>query len=147
MIGLRRSGWRRSVDHDRRSLRELGQNQVGTRRRATILWCPDHAVGVTRLNGYAGLFGLWVIPDATEAAVITNGLLPNEDNELFLVIQDRNVATDTDGNLTGASLRKTETSTAEMFGPLHHGGTASSGRPVTCLHDQSGSALCPEGLQ
>jgi hypothetical protein len=28
VIGLRRSGWRRSVDHDRRSLRELGQNQV-----------------------------------------------------------------------------------------------------------------------
>jgi hypothetical protein len=28
VIGLRRSGWRRSVDHDRRSLRELGQNQA-----------------------------------------------------------------------------------------------------------------------
>ncbi len=28
VIGLRRSGWRRSVDHDRRSLRELGQNRV-----------------------------------------------------------------------------------------------------------------------
>ena len=28
VIGHRRSGWRRSVDHDRRSLRELGQNRV-----------------------------------------------------------------------------------------------------------------------
>jgi hypothetical protein len=28
MTGLRRSGWRRSVDHDRRSLRELGQNLI-----------------------------------------------------------------------------------------------------------------------
>jgi hypothetical protein len=28
VIGLRRSGWRRSVDHDRRSPRELGQNQA-----------------------------------------------------------------------------------------------------------------------
>ena len=88
-----------------------------TRQRATMLWYHDHAVGVTRLNVYAGLFGLWVIRDATEAAAIANGLLPDEDNELFLLIQDRNLATDTDGNLTGAILHKTETSTAEMFGP------------------------------
>src|SRR5512144_886809 len=33
VIGLRRSGWRRSVDHDRRSLRELGQNRVDPSRR------------------------------------------------------------------------------------------------------------------
>ena len=34
MIGLRRSGWRRSVDHDRRSLRELGQIRVDQSPRA-----------------------------------------------------------------------------------------------------------------
>jgi hypothetical protein len=28
LIGLRRSGWRRSVDHDRRSLHMLSQDQV-----------------------------------------------------------------------------------------------------------------------
>ena len=31
VTGLRRSGWRRSVDHDRESLRELGQNEVDQR--------------------------------------------------------------------------------------------------------------------
>src|SRR5512132_357856 len=33
VIGLRRSGWRRSVDHDRKSLREHAQKQVDHSRR------------------------------------------------------------------------------------------------------------------
>ncbi|MCA1605326.1 MAG: hypothetical protein LC775_07620, partial [Acidobacteria bacterium] len=41
VTGLRRSGWRRSADHDRRSLRKLGQNQVSQRK-------PSSA---TRLGG------------------------------------------------------------------------------------------------
>jgi hypothetical protein len=50
VIGLRRSGWQRSADHDRRSLCELGQNQVdpGKASSATLLGGPRR-----RLTGTA----------------------------------------------------------------------------------------------
>ena len=85
--------------------------------RAALLWYHDHAVGVTRLNVYAGLFGFWVVHDQAERDAVDAGLLPDEDHELRLLIQDRNFDADADGNLCGAILHKTETSTAEMFGP------------------------------
>jgi hypothetical protein len=44
VIGHRRSGWRRSVDHGRRSLRELGLNRVDQSQRAQ----PDHDLGGPR---------------------------------------------------------------------------------------------------
>jgi FtsP/CotA-like multicopper oxidase with cupredoxin domain len=89
----------------------------GKEQRGTLLWYHDHGMGVTRLNVYAGLFGLWVLRDPAEYQAIKGGVLPGEEDELFLVIQDRNFAADKDGNLTGELLHKTETSTAEMFGP------------------------------
>ncbi len=89
----------------------------GKEQRGTLLWYHDHGMGVTRLNVYAGLFGLWVLRDAKEYEAIEKGVLPGEEDELFLVIQDRNFAADKDGNLNGELLHKTETSTAEMFGP------------------------------
>ncbi len=33
---------------------------------AALLWYHDHAMGINRLNIYAGLFGLYVIRDARE---------------------------------------------------------------------------------
>jgi spore coat protein A len=90
----------------------------GEEQRAALLWYHDHAMGVTRLNVYAGLYGFWVIRDQVERDAINAGLLPEEDHELILLIQDRNFDTNADGTLNGAILHKTETSTAEMFGPF-----------------------------
>jgi FtsP/CotA-like multicopper oxidase with cupredoxin domain len=89
----------------------------GKEQRSCLLWYHDHAIGVTRLNVYAGLFGFWVIRDATERDLIQRGLIPGEDDELILLVQDRNFETDSGGNFTGELLHKTETSTAEMFAP------------------------------
>jgi spore coat protein A, manganese oxidase len=52
---------------------------------ATTLWYHDHALGITRLNVYAGLAGFYLIRNDWE-----DGLnLPSRDYEVPLVIQDR----------------------------------------------------------
>lgn len=52
---------------------------------AGYLWYHDHALGVTRLNVYMGLAGLYLLRDATEDAIN----LPSGPYEVPLVIQDR----------------------------------------------------------
>jgi spore coat protein A, manganese oxidase len=52
---------------------------------AATLWYHDHALGVTRLNVYAGLAGFYVIRDAVEDSLN----LPSGPSEIPLVIQDR----------------------------------------------------------
>src|SRR5262249_33876087 len=52
---------------------------------AALLWYHDHAMGISRLNQYAGLFGLFVIRDDAEDALG----LPGGPNEVPLVIFDR----------------------------------------------------------
>lgn len=56
---------------------------------AALLWYHDHALGITRLNVYAGLAGLYVLRDANEAFLAERGLLPVAPYEVPLVIQDR----------------------------------------------------------
>lgn len=52
---------------------------------ATTLWYHDHAMGINRLNAYAGLFGLFLIRDAVE-----DGLsLPRGEFEIPLILCDR----------------------------------------------------------
>ena len=82
---------------------------------ATFLWYHDHAMHVTRLNVFAGLAGAWLVRDDEEAAL----RLPQGSHELPLVIQDRNLDVDANGDFTGAFLHKTEVKTgpAEFFGP------------------------------
>jgi FtsP/CotA-like multicopper oxidase with cupredoxin domain len=84
---------------------------------ATMLWYHDHAMHITRLNVYAGLAGTWLIRDDDEEAL----KLPRGEYELPLVIQDRNLDVDDDGNFTGALLHKVEVNggegPAEFFGP------------------------------
>jgi spore coat protein A, manganese oxidase len=57
---------------------------------ATLLWYHDHAMGINRLNIYAGLFGLHVIRDAKELDLG----LPSGRYEIPLVIFDRDVRVD-----------------------------------------------------
>ncbi len=52
---------------------------------AAMLWYHDHALGITRLNVYAGLSGLYLLRDETER----NLQLPAGDYEIPLLIQDR----------------------------------------------------------
>jgi spore coat protein A len=54
------------------------------------IWFHDHALGITRLNVYMGLAGLYVIRDAVENALG----LPSGENEVPLVIQDRKFRAD-----------------------------------------------------
>ena len=52
---------------------------------ATMLWYHDHAIGITRLNIYAGLAGIYIIRDEHEKSLS----LPDGKYEIPLVIQDK----------------------------------------------------------
>ena len=55
------------------------------RQDATTLWYHDHAMGIERLNQYAGLFGMFLIRDEVEDAL----RLPSGEYEIPLVLCDR----------------------------------------------------------
>jgi spore coat protein A len=64
--------------------------------RATTLWYHDHALGMTRLNVYAGLAGFWLIRDDIEDALNLPGPAPQLGDapgtkyyEIPMAIQDR----------------------------------------------------------
>ncbi len=56
---------------------------------AAMIWFHDHALGITRLNVYMGLAGLYILRDATENALG----LPSGPYEIPLAIQDRKFRT------------------------------------------------------
>lgn len=80
---------------------------------ACLLWYHDHGMNITRYNVFSGLAGGWIIRDKEDYA------LPEElrGHEIPLIIQDRNLETDNNGNLTGKMLHKIEDGTREFFGP------------------------------
>ena len=55
-----------------------------------LLWYHDHAMGINRLNIYAGLFGLYIVRDAVEDALN----LPSGKYEIPLVLMDRDLRPD-----------------------------------------------------
>lgn len=55
-----------------------------------LLWYHDHAMGINRLNIYAGLFGLYIVRDSTEDALN----LPAGKYEVPLVLMDRDIRRD-----------------------------------------------------
>ena len=57
---------------------------------AATLWYHDHAMGINRLNIYAGLVGMFLIRDEVEDALS----LPTGKYEIPLVLYDRNFTTD-----------------------------------------------------
>jgi len=57
---------------------------------ATMLWYHDHALGIARLNVYAGLTGMYLIRDEEEQALN----LPGGPYEIPLLIQDRSFGAD-----------------------------------------------------
>lgn len=56
---------------------------------AATLWYHDHALGITRLNVHAGLAGFYLLRDDNEEMLIEKHILPDEDYEIEIVIQDR----------------------------------------------------------
>jgi spore coat protein A, manganese oxidase len=58
--------------------------------RATTLWYHDHALGITRLNVYAGLAGFYILRDRFENSLN----LPRGNFEIPIVIQDRSFNSD-----------------------------------------------------
>lgn len=61
---------------------------------SATLWYHDHALGITRLNVYAGLAGFYLLRDFNEAALIAKKVLPFRPYEIEIVIQDRRFTTD-----------------------------------------------------
>jgi spore coat protein A, manganese oxidase len=81
---------------------------------AALLWYHDHAMGINRLNMYAGLFGLYVIRDAHEQALG----LPSGKYEIPLVLFDRDARAD--GQLSyPVSADPERPWVPEVFGELH----------------------------
>jgi spore coat protein A len=56
---------------------------------AATTWYHDHALGMTRLNVYAGLAGYYLITDDNEMNLQSTGKLPAAPYDLGLAIQDR----------------------------------------------------------
>jgi spore coat protein A, manganese oxidase len=56
---------------------------------ATTMWYHDHTMDVTRLNVYAGLFGLYLLRHKDE-----HRLLPSGSQEIMLVLQDKSFSDD-----------------------------------------------------
>ena len=57
---------------------------------ATTLWFHDHALGITRLNVYAGLAAFYLIRDAYDTGAEPNPIgIPGRGYEIPIVIQDR----------------------------------------------------------
>jgi spore coat protein A len=56
---------------------------------AATLWYHDHALGITRLNVYAGLAGFYLLEDNRERKLTVDGVLPKGKHDFEIVIQDR----------------------------------------------------------
>ena len=57
---------------------------------AATLWYHDHAMGIERLNVYAGLFGTFLVRDPTEESL----KLPGGNYEIPLLLTDRQITAD-----------------------------------------------------
>src|SRR4029434_11164307 len=61
---------------------------------AGSVWYHDHALGITRLNVYAGLAGFYLLEDQNRLELVNQGILPSGDYDLGMAIQDRAFTSD-----------------------------------------------------
>ena len=78
---------------------------------ARLVWYHDHAIGITRLNAYAGIASAYVIRDDFEANVLVNklglpGFIEKGGRELPIVIQDKIFLPADDPNFPGSAKTK-----------------------------------------
>lgn len=64
------------------------------KQQSTTLWYHDHALGITRLNVYAGLAGFYLLRDKDHSSLDEKLCLPSGKYEIPLAIQDRMFNTD-----------------------------------------------------
>lgn len=84
--------------------------------RAATLWYHDHAMGITRLNMYAGLAGFYLLRDDEELGLN----LPSNEYEIPLILQDRTL--DEQGQLLYApTLDDAVPLPAGVWGPMFFG--------------------------
>ncbi|HEY1115827.1 MAG TPA: multicopper oxidase domain-containing protein [Chitinophagaceae bacterium] len=83
---------------------------------AATIWYHDHALGITRLNVYAGLAGFYVMTDDNEMALQEANHLPKGPYDIGLAIQDRMFYSN--GELYYPSMNGEEEE-EEMEGPSH----------------------------
>ncbi|RVQ67102.1 hypothetical protein EKN06_09280 [Croceicoccus ponticola] len=75
--------------------REVGPDFVSSTaeypndQQAATLWYHDHALGITRLNVYAGLAGFYLLKDDERLELEDRGVLPSGSYDLGMAIQDR----------------------------------------------------------
>jgi spore coat protein A len=55
---------------------------------ARLVWYHDHAIGITRLNAYAGIASAYIIVDDFETGLVSSGLLPDLVG-IPLILQDK----------------------------------------------------------
>jgi spore coat protein A len=61
---------------------------------AGTLWYHDHALGITRLNVYAGLAGFYLLRDDNETNLTSTNVLPGGPYEIEIAVQDRQFTDD-----------------------------------------------------
>lgn len=54
-----------------------------------FIWYHDHALGISRVNVYAGMAGAYLLKDDFEASLVANNTLPSPIYDIPLVLQDR----------------------------------------------------------
>ena len=59
---------------------------------ARLMWYHDHAIGITRLNAYAGIVSAYLLEDSFEDSLIAAGVVPS--TQIPLVIQDKSFNSD-----------------------------------------------------
>ncbi|UCD34906.1 MAG: multicopper oxidase family protein [Nitrospiraceae bacterium] len=69
---------------------EIDIYEYYNRQDAATLWYHDHALGITRLNVYAGMAGFYLLRDSGDTGDTSNAFgLPSGEFEIPIVIQDR----------------------------------------------------------
>jgi spore coat protein A len=63
-----------------------------------LMWYHDHAMGITRLNAYAGLASAYIVRDPVELNLVNQGYIPAL--EIPLIIQDKIFVDGTDSGYT-----------------------------------------------
>ena len=73
---------------------------------ARLVWYHDHALGITRLNAYAGLASAYIIRDDIEMALIKSNVIPSPTYEIPLIIQDKTFFDGSDNNYPVTSAQR-----------------------------------------
>jgi spore coat protein A, manganese oxidase len=114
-------------------------------------WYHDHAVGITRLNAYAGVASALLVRDAFERSLVNLGLpdfIENGGRELPLVIQDK-IFQDEAQDPTYPGL----TATGSLWYPYRYAehmasaeGSDPTALPISCVPEMFGDTMLVNGV-